>query len=272
MSALLGSVAAAGLWLFAFRLKTPYEELAVAIDRGEIRPWYQPVVDASRGNITGVEVLARLVKPDGTVIAPDRFIPLAEGSDLIIPLTRSLMAQAARELSALLKPTDASWHVGINVTQAHVLEPEFLTECLSFVQAFTPGSITLTVELTEREPFDNSPEMQQQLRSLHNNGIAIALDDFGTGYANLEYISEVSVDIIKIDRAFVRRIGEGESGEQLLSSLIDMASAMNLLIMAEGIETREQAAWLSSRGIDWQQGYLYSPPVPCQVLIPLVKS
>lgn len=272
MSALLGILAAAGLWLSAFRRRTPYEELAVAIEKGELVPWYQPVIDSQAGTITGVEVLARLVKPDGTVITPDRFIPLAESSDLIIPLTRSLMVQAARELSVLLQPTALCWHVGINVTQAHVLAPGFIAECQAFVKAFGPDRIMLTVELTEREPFNKGTDMQKKIRELHDNGIAIALDDFGTGYANLEYISEVSVDIIKIDRAFVRRIGESQAGERLLASVIEMASALNLQIVAEGIETKEQAAWLTSRGIMWQQGYLYSPPVDFHHLVSLTRN
>lgn len=262
LSVLLGTAVAAGVWLLAFRRKSPYDLLAVALKRGEIVPWYQPVVDTQTGMITGVEVLARQVKSDGTVIPPDRFIPVAENSDLIIPMTRSLMAQASRELPELVRNTDYRWHVGVNITQAHVLESGFLAECLTFMKAFAPGSIKLTVELTEREPFDNSPEMLNRLQQLHRNGIAVALDDFGTGYANLEYISEVHVDIIKIDRTFVRRIGEGESGERLLSSLIDMAAALDLRMVAEGVETEEQMLWLMSRGVTWLQGYLYSPPVP----------
>lgn len=272
LSGLLGSAVATGVWLLAFRRKTPYEQLAAALKRGEIVPWYQPVVDALTGTITGVEVLARHVKPDGTVITPDRFIPVAESSDLIVPLTRSLMAQAARELPALLRVTDNRWHVGLNITQAHVLAPGFLTECLAFMEAFKPGSIMLTVELTEREPFDSSPAMLERLKQLHRNGIAVALDDFGTGYANLEYISEVHVDIIKIDRAFVRRIGQGESGERLLISLIDMAGALELRMVAEGVEKEEQALWLASRGVSWLQGYLYSPPVPVSQLRQIAVS
>lgn len=272
LSGLLGAAASSGLWLLAFRRRTPYEELGTALKRGEIVPWYQPVVDAQTGIITGVEVLARQVKPDGTVIPPDCFIPVAESSDLIIPLTRSLMAQAARELSALLRETDHLWHIGVNITQSHVLEPGFLSECMKFINAFAPGRIKLTVELTEREPFDNSLEMLQRLQQLHRNGIVVALDDFGTGYANLEYISEVHVDIIKIDRAFVKRISEGESGERLLSSLIEMASSLNLRIVAEGIETEVQMQWLTSHGVNWLQGYLYSPPIPVSQLGQLAVS
>lgn len=266
LSVLLGTCAAAGLWLFAFRPRTPYEQLAVAIKRGEILPWYQPVINSQTGDIIGVEVLARLVKADGRVVTPDRFIPVAESSDLIIPLTRGLMAKAAAELSALRKTAGDCWHININLTQAHVLEPGFITECLEFVDAFAPESIVLTLELTEREEFDSSLEMLTRLQLLHDNGINTALDDFGTGYANLEYLSEIQVDIIKIDRTFVRRIGHGEPGERLLTSLIEMACALELQIVAEGIETREQAEWLSLRGVNWQQGYLYSPPVPLQEL------
>lgn len=269
LSALLSFAVSSGVWLLAFRQKTPYEQVAEALKRGEIVPWYQPVMDAHTGIMTGVEVLARHVKPDGSVIPPDRFIPVAESSDLIIPLTRSLMARASRELPDLISITGYRWHVGINFTQAHVLEPGFLAECLTFVEAFTPGRVMLTVELTEREPFDSGPAMLERLKQLHRNGIAVALDDFGTGYANLEYLSEVHVDIIKIDRTFVKRIGHGENGERLLSSLIDMASALNLRMVAEGVETEEQKHWLMSRGINWLQGYLYSRPVPASKLTEL---
>lgn len=272
LSGLLGAAVATGVWLQAFRRRTPYEQLAAALKRGEIVPWYQPVMDADTQKITGVEVLARQVQPDGTVIPPCRFIPVAESSDLIIPLTRSLMAQAALELPALLRETKSRWHVGVNFTQAHVLAPGFLTECLTFMDAFAPGSIMLTVELTEREPFDSSSEMIRRLEQLHQNGIAVALDDFGTGYANLEYISEIQFDIIKIDRAFVGRIGQKQSGEQLLTSLIDMARALELRMVAEGVETEEQAQWLASHGVSWMQGYLYSPALPISQLSQVIVS
>lgn len=272
LSGLLGGAAAYGLWILAFRRKTPYEQLAAAMRRGEIVPWYQPVVDMQTNMITGVEVLARQVKQDGTLVPPDRFIPVAESSDLILPLTRSLMVQVARELPALLQDTGYHWQVALNFPQAHVLDSGFLTECLTFMDAFDPGSITLCVELSEREPFDSSPEMLRRLQQLHRHGIAVALDDFGTGFANMEYISEVRVDLIKIDRAFVRRIGQGETGERLLTSLIDMAGVLNLHVIAEGVETEEQALWLTSHGISCLQGYLYSPPVSVSQLNQFVVS
>ena len=266
LSGLLGVLVSIGIWKLVFRPKTPYEKLDKALKRGEIVPWYQPIINSETGCIIGVEILARQVKDDGTVLTPDHFIPLAESSDLIIPLTRSLMSRAAQELSELLKDSNYRWHIGINFTQAHVLDPCFIDECTCFINTFSTDSIMLTVELTEREQFDASPEMSQRLKQLHEKGISIALDDFGTGYANLEYISKVHVDMIKIDQMFVRRIGQGWPGERLLSSLIDMVSILKLKVVAEGVETEEQVTWLNSHGVTWLQGFLYSPPIPIGTL------
>ena len=260
LSALLGTAVATALWQILFRRRTLYEELRRAIKKGEIVPWYQPIVDVTTGRIAGIEVLARWLKPDGTVLSPANFIAEAESSELIIILTRHLMEQAARELPSLLE-NQPCWHIGFNVTHAHIQETGFITECLSFTAAFPPDSISLTIELTEREPFSNSEALRCRLMRLHVSGIAIALDDFGTGYANMEYLSEIPVDVIKIDRVFVSRIGQGPAEEQLLLSLIEMAKALNMKIVAEGVETEMQANWLREHSVSWLQGYFYSRPV-----------
>lgn len=265
MSALLGTAVFTALWQILFRRRTLYAELCRAVDKGEIVPWYQSIVDASTGRIAGVEVLARWEKPDGTVLSPASFIAEAESSDLIIILTRRLMEQAARELPSLLEKQPC-WHIGFNVTQAHVQETGFITECLSFTVAVPPNSISLTLELTEREPFSSSEIFRRRLVRLHDPGIAIALDDFGTGYANMAYLSEIPVDVIKTDRVFVSRIGQGPAAGQLLLSLIEMAKALNMKIVAEGVETEAQANWPRKQGVGWLQGYYYSRPVPLSEL------
>lgn len=265
LSALLGTTMATALWLVIFRRRTLYEELHRAVRKGEIVPWYQPIVDASTGRMAGVEVLARWKKPDGTVLSPAIFIAEAENSDLIVTLTRHLMECAARELPPLLSD-QPQWHIGFNVTHTHILETGFITECQTFMSAFPPDSISLTIELTERERFDSSEEMRNRLKRLNTAKVTIALDDFGTGYANMEYLSEIPMDVIKIDRVFVSRIGQGYMAEQLLLSLFEMARALNMEIVAEGVETEAQANWLKERGVSWQQGYFYSPPVPLNKL------
>ncbi|RMA79680.1 MULTISPECIES: EAL domain-containing protein [unclassified Enterobacter] len=258
LSVFLGATVATALWHALLRRST---ELGLAVRNGEIVPWYQPIVDAGTGEIVGVEILARWEKPDGTVLSPASFIAEAESSELIIALTRRLTERAACELPSLLQ-SQPCWHVGFNVTQAHLQKDSFITECLSFTSAFPPGSISLTLELTEREPFGNSEAIRNRLEQLHASGMAIALDDFGTGYSNMEYLSRLPVDIIKLDRVFVSRIGQGAAAEQLLLSLIDLAYVLNLKIVAEGVETEAQANWLRERGVYWQQGFYYSPPVP----------
>lgn len=267
LSVLLGATVTMVLWQILFRRRT---ELSQAVRNGEIVPWYQPIVDASTGRIVGVEILARWKKTDGSVLSPASFIAEAESSDLIITLTRNLTERAACELPSLLQDQPC-WHIGLNITQAHIQETGFITECLSFTAAFPPGSIILTLELTEREPFGNSEVLRDRLVQLHDSGIAIALDDFGTGYSNMEYLSKLPVDIIKLDRVFVSRIGQGATAEQLLLSLIDLARALNLKIVAEGVETEVQANWLRERGVSWQQGYFYSPPVPLRELKQLLS-
>ncbi len=262
LSVLLGAAVAAVLWHTLLRRST---ELSRAVHNGEIVPWYQPIVDAGTSRIVGVEILARWKKPDGTVLSPASFIAEAESSDLIIPLTQHLTRIVASELPSLLND-QSCWHVGLNVTQAHLQEPGFFTECLAFTAAFPPGSISLTLELTEREPFCDSEAIRNRLEQLHGSGMAVALDDFGTGYSNMEYLSRLPVDIIKLDRVFVSRIGQGAAAEQLLVSLIDLASVLNLKIVAEGVETEVQANWLRERGVHWQQGFYYSPPVPLHML------
>ncbi|NEG98840.1 EAL domain-containing protein [Pantoea agglomerans] len=263
---LAGAIASAMLWAKLFRRKSAYATLAQAIENGEIVPWYQPQIDAKNGNISGVEVLARWQKPCGEMLAPGDFIPLAEQSGLIIPLTRKLMAQAAEELPAIISEVSGVWHVAVNITQQHILEPGFLTECLTFIDAFATGSMRMTVELMEREPLNNSSALKQKLQSLRNHHIVIALDDFGTGYANLDYLNEMKVDLIKIDRSFVSRLGQGTERARLLNAMIKMAQTLRLDIVAEGVETLEQAKWLAERGIDGMQGYLYSAPLPLQEL------
>ncbi|WP_270655253.1 EAL domain-containing protein [Enterobacter bugandensis] len=269
LSTLLGATVAIAIWQILFRRRTLYEELHEAVNNGEIVPWYQPIVEATTGRILGVEVLARWEKKDGTVLSPASFIPEAENSDLIIKLTRRLMEQAARELPLLLKG-QPRWHIGFNVTQVHIQEIGFITECLSFIAAFPPESIILTIELTEREPFGRSEAFRAKLLRINTSGIAIALDDFGTGYANMEYLSEIPLDVIKIDRVFVSRIGQGPDAEQLLLSLINMAQGLNMEIVAEGVETEVQANWLREHGVGWLQGYYFSRPIPQSELAQMI--
>ncbi|HFQ9141230.1 TPA: EAL domain-containing protein [Enterobacter cancerogenus] len=260
LSLIIGVLGGALTWVILFRQKTVYEKLNAAIKNGNIQPWYQPIYNYSTGQISGVEVLARWVNNNGRVLSPDEFIPIAERTELIISLTRSIMDSSLQELSMLV-PANESWTVGINFTRQHISEPGFVTECINYVESFVNQNITLVAELTEREPFDNSELLLNRVKSLSSNGIQIALDDFGTGYANLNHLNKLCIDIVKIDRSFISKIDNPESAH-LLEEIIRLSRNLNLKIVAEGVETEEQAAWLNHRKVILQQGYLYSAPIP----------
>ncbi|TBL45882.1 EAL domain-containing protein [Hafnia alvei] len=250
------------IWYFRFRAHTPYNYLAQAIRRGEIIPWYQPVICSDTGEIHGVEVLARW-RHSGRVILPDVFIPLAEKNCLIIPLTRQLMEQAAIDLRPVINRMRQPFHVAFNLSAAHLQSDASISEDFyQFQSTFPKGSIQLIAEITEREPFSQIPQLNELLLNLHKRGILVALDDFGTGYSNLWYLNELPIDYIKIDRSFVKRISEEDGSDKLVDCVINMAKMLELGIVAEGVETAYQAKWLTAHHVKLLQGYFYSRPLP----------
>jgi sensor c-di-GMP phosphodiesterase-like protein len=261
-------LAGAMIWRFTFRLPTPYDQLTQAISRGEIIPWYQPVVCSRTGDITGAEVLARWKHRTGVYIPPDVFIPQAEQSGLIIPLTRQLMTRAAAELTPIINRLRQPFHLAFNISAAHIRSGQLtVVDFRQFLHTFPKGSILLVAEITEREPFEQSPDLRKVLHELRNEGIQIALDDFGTGYSNLGYLNTLPIDYLKIDRSFVSRLSEEEGSDQLIECVIDMARTLGLGLVAEGVETRYQADWLAKHKVDILQGYYFSRALPVEKFI-----
>lgn len=251
------------VWRISFRQPSPYEQLALAVRRQEIIPWYQPVVCSRTGEIHGVEVLARWKHRSGNNIPPDEFIPLAEKSGLIIPLTRQLMVRAARELSPVISRLRQPFHVAVNISAAHIRAGQSTVDDFrQFQSSFPGGSILLVAEITEREPFSRFPDLAELLHTLRQQGVRIALDDFGTGYSGLSYLNTLPVDYIKIDRSFINGLSEGKDSAMLTECVISMAATLGLGIVAEGVETRYQAGWLAAHRVDFLQGYYFSRPLP----------
>ncbi|MGC6061421.1 EAL domain-containing protein [Enterobacter kobei] len=266
--ALLGLLGGALVWRQTFRLPTPYDYLAQAIKKREIVPWYQPVVCSRTGEIYGVEVLARWKHQSGMYIPPDVFIPQAEKSGLIIPLTRLLMAQAATDLAPVVKRMRQPFHIAFNVSAAHLRAGDLTVgDFRRFKDAFQDGSIQLIAEITEREPFEQSPDLDALLFNLRGYGVQIALDDFGTGYSNLGYLNTLPIDYIKIDRSFVSRLSNDPGSDKLVSCVISMARTLGLGIVAEGVETPYQANWLAEHQVAFLQGYHFSRPLNASAFI-----
>ncbi len=269
---LIAGVAAYLLDKYLNKNATPAETLRRAISNGEIIPFYQPVVNGREGTLRGVEVLARWKHPRAGYIPPASFIPVAEKSDLIIPLTQSLMAQVVAHINTIASRLPEGFHVGINFSASHITSPTFVEECLAFRDSFSRNDLNLVIEVTEREPLYVDEDLVQRLNTLHENGFVIALDDFGTGYSGLSYLHDLHIDYIKIDQSFVARVNADPDSTRILDCVLDLARKLSLSIVAEGVETREQLDYLNQNNITFLQGYYFYKPVAFRELIKILLS
>ncbi|WP_068978500.1 EAL domain-containing protein [Aeromonas sp. EERV15] len=248
------------LWCWLGRSRSIASELRLGIKGHEFVPYVQPIVDAQSRKLCGIEVLMRWQHPIAGIIEPAFFIPQAEASGLIVPMTRQVMRQVAATLGPLQDQLPASFHIGINVSSAHFTSLTLVDDCLAFLAQFKSGSVMLTLELTERELLLNDEQTQFLFNSLCAMGVQFALDDFGTGHASLAYLKQFHIDCIKLDQSFVRRIGLESLSQHIVDNVIDLGMKLGLVVVAEGVETAYQANYLRDKGVDWLQGYLFARP------------
>lgn len=243
------------------RSMSPTHEMRRALDAGEFIPYFQPVVQGNDKRWSGAEVLMRWKHPTEGLVRPDLFIPFAEHTGLIVPMTRSLMQQTAALLAPHCNSTEMPFHIGINITASHCQDLQLVKDCQVFLDAFKPGSIHLVLELTERELIEPTAITHQLFEQLHALGIRIAIDDFGTGHSSLGYLRQFNVDYLKIDQSFVAMIGVDTPSSHILDSIIELAGKLELMLVAEGVETPAQSDYLSVHGVNFLQGYLYGKPM-----------
>lgn len=233
------------------------ENLRYAIAQGYIVPFYQPVVNGKTGEIYGVEILARWKNATTQRRSPAEFIPLAERTGLIIPLTRSLMAQVAAQMNPIFSKLPDGFHIGLNISVSHINAPSFIDDCLHYQRGFEGKAVKLMLEITEQEPLLLNDAVVDKLNTLHSRGFSIALDDFGTGYSGLSCLHELIFDYIKIDQSFVGRVTGEAPSSKLLDCVIEMARTLSLRIIAEGVETEAQRDYLNRQNIHLLQGYYF---------------
>lgn len=234
------------------------EQLIQAVFDRKIVPVFQPIVRLADGQITGAEVLARWHLPDGTAIPPDVFIPRAEALGLILPLTSSLMSHVRQRLSADPRRPAHPFTVGINAGPSCLISPVFEKSCRDFSAHFPTGDIKLAVEVTEREPLTEI--LREPLAGLKHAGVTVVLDDYGNGYANSGVLDLIQPDVVKTDRRLTRLAGEGDPERELTRCLEKLNRRPGLKILAEGVETFSELAWLRNRGVSLVQGYLTGRP------------
>ncbi|ATL91573.1 cyclic diguanylate phosphodiesterase [Aeromonas sp. CU5] len=235
-------------------------ELTRALKNNEFIPYAQPIVDAFHRHVIGIEILMRWHHPVHGIIRPDLFIPQAEESGLIIPMTKNLFISTAKLLNQFSLPS--KFHVSINITAMHCNGMQLLYDCQEFLAMVNNSNIKLVLELTERQKLDNTPHIASLFSTLNNLGVTLAIDDFGTGHSSLSYLNEFNVKTLKIDLSFVSQIGKNSLSEHLIDNVIDLGKRLNMSMIAEGVETNEQAEFLKSREVSYLQGYLFGKPEP----------
>jgi sensor c-di-GMP phosphodiesterase-like protein len=249
----------------------PALELQNAIEAGQVIPYYQPIVDICTGRLTGAEVLVRWRKPDGTLVLPGSFIPLAESSDLIGCLTRRLMQRVCADVGMAIGQRPG-FKIAFNFTAA-LFADRNITRDVRRIFSTSPIALSQVVlELTEREPIVDLTETRQVIAALQGTGIRIAIDDVGTGHSGLSYMLKLGVDIIKIDKMFVDAIGTDRKSATIVETLVDLARNMRMDIVAEGVENFEQVAHLREIGIRSAQGYVFAPPLPGSAFLQLLDA
>jgi sensor c-di-GMP phosphodiesterase-like protein len=266
------------LMLLAFAMlmprRTPNNPVAVmerALAAGEFVPYYQPIVDIRSGQLRGAEVLVRWRKPDGTLVLPGSFIPLAETSGMIRAMTFDLMRRVCVEAGEAIGQRPA---LKISFNFAGMLfSDETIVKDVRNTFAVSPIKLSQVVlEVTERDPIENFTLTRQVIAALQGLGVRIAIDDVGTGHSGLSYMLKLGVDIIKIDKMFVDAIGTDRNSTTIVETLVDLAHNMRMDIVAEGVENFEQVMHLRELGIRSAQGYVFAPPLPGSAFLQLVEA
>jgi diguanylate cyclase (GGDEF)-like protein/PAS domain S-box-containing protein len=236
-------------------------ELRRAVEQDEFELFYQPTIDLASGVISGAEALMRWRHPEKGLISPDQFIPAAEASGLIIQMGRWALREACRQAKAWQDAGLPAVPIAVNVSALQFRTAGFLEDIQRFLRENGLPSQYLQLELTESALMVDTASTTSLLEVLKKHGVVLKVDDFGTGPSSLSYLQRCPVDVLKIDQSFVHDIEPTPDGAPLVRAVIAMGKSLGCRIVAEGVETRQQLAYLQSEHCDEGQGYHFSPPV-----------
>ncbi|MGH9153565.1 MAG: putative bifunctional diguanylate cyclase/phosphodiesterase, partial [Acidimicrobiales bacterium] len=235
-------------------------ELQRAVDAGDFLLHYQPIVDLATGRVVGFEALVRWVHADKGVIPPNDFIPLAEETNLILPLGRWVLERACRQGRSWQR----SWGttMSVNLSQKQLAEPGLVDEVADVLRRTGLAPQALTLEITESVVMQDVEHTVEVLRRLRQLGVSVAIDDFGTGYSSLATLRQLPVEILKIDKAFVDGVASADEDAVLVGTVVELARGLGMVTVAEGIEDGDQLARLRELGCAHGQGYHFARPLP----------
>jgi EAL domain-containing protein (putative c-di-GMP-specific phosphodiesterase class I) len=235
-----------------------------AIEQQQFELHYQPIMNIETGRLASVEALVRWQHPESGLISPAAFLPLLESTGLISEVGDWVMARAARDCQVWATRGLPMIRIAVNISPQELRRADFVARFLQLTETWASASCGLDIEITEGALFEDCSDEVQKLKLLRAAGVRVAIDDFGTGYSSLSRLSELPIDTLKIDRSFVTRLPHDQSGETLVSTIITLAHAFGMSVVAEGVETPEQLAMLCKLGCDELQGYLLSKPLSCE--------
>jgi EAL domain-containing protein (putative c-di-GMP-specific phosphodiesterase class I) len=235
-----------------------------AVDRNELEMHYQPIVSISDGRLVGFEALLRWHHPEFGMIPPVKFIPIAEDSGLIQPITVWILSQTCQQLAKWqqISPEYSNLIVSVNISGKHLAKDDLLDDVSGALEQSRIAPHTLKLEITESTAMENAEHTITILNKLKEIGVQLSIDDFGTGYSSLSHLHRLPFDTLKIDRSFVIRVGDNGENSEVLQTVISLAKNLKMRVIAEGIETPAQLAVLQNLGCEYGQGYLIAKPKP----------
>ncbi|HVF29324.1 MAG TPA: bifunctional diguanylate cyclase/phosphodiesterase, partial [Pyrinomonadaceae bacterium] len=237
-------------------------DLRAAIDRNELAVYYQPIVSLTEGRLVGFEALLRWHHHEFGMVPPNKFIPIAEQSGLIQPITVWILKETTDQLAKWQK-VSADYKnliMSVNISGKHLSNDDLVEDVERALESSKIVASTLKLEITESSAMENAEHTINLLNKLKHIGVQLSIDDFGTGYSSLSYLHRLPFDTLKIDRSFVYPVGEQGENSEILQTIISLAKNLKMRVIAEGVETTAQLAVLRNLGCDYAQGFLLAKP------------
>jgi len=248
------------------------ESLRRAVEREEFTLHYQPKISLATGEITGAEALIRWTHPTRGAVSPAQFIPVAEDCGLILPIGKWVLREACRQARAWMDAGLPLRSVAVNISAMEFRQEEFLRGVFAILEETGLHPRCLELELTESVLMKHVDSTESILKALRARGVQVAVDDFGTGYSSLSYLRRFPIDALKIDQSFVRQITSAPDETSIVTAIISMGRSLKLRVVAEGVETQQELAFLQAHHCDEAQGYYFSRPVFPQEFAKLLET
>lgn len=239
-------------------------DLRFAIERDEFELYYQPIISLDNASLSGFEALVRWNHPQRGLVPPNEFIPISESTSLIIPMTVKILHSACSQVvkwQCLSRSSDPL-SIAVNLSGKHFGHPALVEQIKTVIAETGINPESLKLELTESAVMDNAETAILMLKQIKETGVRVSIDDFGTGYSSLSYLHRFPIDLLKVDRSFVSAMEENTENGEIVRTVIALAKALNLKVVAEGIESIHQFHQLRILGCEYGQGYLFSKPLP----------